>query len=117
MGEGDDPILDFVNKCVNDMIVTTVITTADHRDKVYRSKWYNVISIAWTNIQVELVQRNNSLMEQTQQECPPIIPKSSVSANVATADGISGSSSSYYNMLPNRNCMSMYFFFFFTSFV
>lgn len=109
MGEGDDPILDFVNKCVNDMIVTTAISTPDNRDKVHRSKWHNVISIAWTNIQVELVQRNNSLMERRQEKWPHLNQKSSVSANMASAD--SGSSSNY-NMLPNRNCMSMYFFFF-----
>lgn len=113
MGNGDDPILDFVNKCVNDMIVTTVVTAAAQRDKVFKAKWHNVVSIAWTNIQVELVQRNNSLMEQTQQEWSPMNQKSYVSTNVTNADGVSGGTNNYYNMLPKRNCMSMYFYFFF----
>lgn len=101
------------------MITTTVVTaaaqtislpptllTAAQRDKMYKVRWYSVVSVAWTNIQVELVQRNNSLIDQHQFGGLKI---SSMSTSTTPAN-ISGGSN-YYNMLPKRNCIGMFIFY------
>lgn len=104
------------------MITTTVVTaaaqttslpppllTAAQRDKMYKVRWYSVVSVAWTNIQVELVQRNNSLIDQHQRRgnyCHRYSKSSSVSA-APTPANISGGYN-YYNMLPKRNCIGMF---------
>ncbi|XP_025207566.1 uncharacterized protein LOC112603273 isoform X2 [Melanaphis sacchari] len=121
----EDPLLSAVNKCVSDMITTTVVTAAaqtvslphtllssTQRENMYKVRWHSVVSVAWTNIQVELVQRNNSLIEQLQQD-----PSSLHSGNnyycrlnlfstsaVNSTDINSGNN--YYNMLPKRNCIA-----------
>lgn len=107
---GEDPLLDAVNRCVSDMITTTVITaaaqtlslplsllTTAERDKLYKVRWHSVVSVAWTNLQIELVQRNNSLLKQKlQHNC-------STGATSNNAD-----TNNYYNMLPKRNCTGIY---------
>lgn len=90
------------------MIVTTVVTPAAHRDKIFKAKWHNVVSIAWTNIQVELIQRNNTLLDHTHHEWLPTNQTFSILSNT---DG-NGGNNNYYNMLPKRNCMSMYYFYY-----
>lgn len=98
------------------MITTTVVTaaaqtislpptllTAAQRDKMYKVRWYSVVSVAWTNIQVELVQRNNSLVDQYE-FCG--FKSSSMSATPANISG----GNNYYNMLPKRNCIGMFIF-------
>lgn len=126
---GEDPLLDAVNRCVSDMITTTVVTaaantitlppsllTAAQREKMYKVRWHSAVSVAWTNIQVELVQRNNRLIEQHQQEwssslfrsnyCNRLQKSTTAASGVPVAD-MSGSNN-YYNMLPKRNCIGIY---------
>lgn len=99
------------------MITTTVVTaaaqtislpptllTAAQRDKMYKVRWYSVVSVAWTNIQVELVQRNNSLIDQHQ--FPGIANSMSTASTPANISG----SNNYYNMLPKRNCIGLFIF-------
>jgi len=108
------------------MITTTVVTAAaqtvslphplltpTQREKMYKVRWHSVVSVAWTNIQVELVQRNNSLIEQLQQEQSSLhcvnnyyrhLNLFSATANATDING----SNNYYNMLPKRNCIGMY---------
>lgn len=127
----EDPLLIAVNRCVSNMINTTVITAASHtvtlppilltsveRDNLYKVRWYSVVSVAWTNIQVELVQRNNSLIEQQNQQSS--IQRhgnychhhhKNASPTVVTAVDVN-SSNNYYNMLPKRNCIGMFIFWF-----
>lgn len=125
----DDPLMSAITRCVNNMIGTTVITAASHtvtlppilltsveRDNLYKVRWYSVVSVAWTNLQIELVQRNNSLIEHQQQSIQRRgnychrHHKNASSATVVTAVDIS-SSNNYYNMLPKRNCIGMFIFF------
>lgn len=120
---GEDSLLDAVNRCVSDMITTTVITAAadtinvapklltlDQREKMYKVRWHSAVSVAWTNIQVELVQRNNSLLS-TQKEVWSLQHSNGFchQQNAATATDKIGSNN-YYNMLPKRNCLSEYIF-------
>lgn len=121
-----DPLLDEVNKFVKDMITTTVVTTAAYtvplpqhlltvaqREKIFEIEWHTIVCIAWTNIQVELVQRN-SFREQLNQESL-LHPnnyychnkKYSITSVIpSTTDN--SSTNNYYNMLPKRNCIGMY---------
>lgn len=125
---GEDPLLDAVNRCVSDMITTTVVTAAAHTiplppslltaaqlEKMYKVRWHSAVSVAWTNIQVELVQRNNSLIEQHQQKWSSSLFRSnychhlqkSTAASSSVVADMSGSNN-YYNMLPKRNCIGIY---------
>lgn len=124
---GEDPLLNAVNRCVSDMITTTVVTaaaqtvslphtllTSTQREKMYKVRWHSVVSVAWTNIQVELVQRNNSLIEQLQQGQSSLHRSNNnnrrlnlFSATAVNATDINGSNN-YYNMLPKRNCIGTY---------
>lgn len=115
----EDPLLDAVNKCVDDMITTTTsvaATTATSPNAAAQHQqlvtWYRVVSIAWTNLQVELVQRNNTLIEQ-QGISPLNRGNNSCRSQSSTSGAVADSSgcNSYYNMLPKRNCMSMYILF------
>lgn len=107
----EDLLFDSVSRCVDDMITSTstiaastttpLVLFAQEQRKV---TWFSVISVAWTNIQVELVQRDNTLIEQLwkwplnrRRECSTIAPSTD-----------SSGSNNYYNMLPKRNCMGMY---------
>lgn len=115
-----DPLLDAINICVNDMITTTVVTsaaqtislppnllTAAQREKMYKVRWHSVVSVAWTNIQIELVQRNNSLIEQKNQEWPKLNKFAKYYKQDVTD---SSGNNNYYNMLPKRNCIGTYVF-------
>jgi len=124
---GEDPLLNAVNRCVSDMITTTVVTaaaqtvslphtllTSTQREKMYKVRWHSVVSIAWMNIQVELVQRNNSLIELLKQGQSSLHRGNNnnrrlnlFSATAVNATDINGSNN-YYNMLPKRNCIGMY---------
>lgn len=122
---GEDSFLDAVNRCVSDMITTTSVTAAAHtislgpdlasaaqREKLYKVRWHSVMSVAWTNIQVELVQRNNTLLTK-QKEVWSLCNGNTCYCHqrcAATASDKSGSSN-YYNMLPKRNCIGAYIFF------
>lgn len=126
----DDPLMSAITRCVNNMITTTVITAASHtvtmppilltsveRDNLYKVRWYSVISVAWTNIQVELVQRNNSLIEHQHQQWSTQrrgnychYHHKNAPATVVTAVDVN-SSNNYYNMLPKRNCIGMFIIF------
>jgi len=98
------------------MIATTIISTtvpsilltSIERDNLYKVRWYSVVSIAWTNIQLELVQRNNNLIEQPWSTlcCEYYYCQHNNDANV-------NSNNNYFNMLPKRNCLGMYKYFFF----
>lgn len=102
-------MLDAVNRCVNDLISNTVLSseaqsisllpqllTPVQQDKIHKLRWHNVVSIAWTNIQIELVQHNNSLLKQS-----PL--KNDYKQDVAE----SSSNNNFYNILPKRNCIGM----------
>lgn len=113
------------------MIATTVVTaaaqtlsmpptllTAAQRDNMYKVRWHSVVSVAWTNIQVELVQRNNSLRKHLLQEPSSLNSnyhcrhkRHSNAANVVISTD--SSNNNHYNMLPKRNCIGMYIFVYF----
>ncbi|XP_060847929.1 uncharacterized protein LOC132927424 isoform X2 [Rhopalosiphum padi] len=120
----EDPLLSAVNRCVSDMISMTIVTAAAQTvslphtlistqiEKMYKIRWHSVVSVAWTNIQVELVQRNNSLIEQLQQDQSSIHHGNNYyrrlnlfSTTAVNATDINGSNN-YYNMLPKRNCIA-----------
>jgi len=90
------------------MVSTTIVSpTSIERDNLYKVRWHNIVSIAWTNIQVELVQRNNNLIEQ---------PWSTLCGdscyfqhNTSITNG-TVCENNYYNMLPKRNCLGMYIY-------
>lgn len=95
------------------MISTTQVTAAAQTIQLpYKVRWHSVVSVAWTNIQVELVQRNNSLIEQLQQEQSYRGNNYNRHINLFSAPAISATdingSNNYYNMLPKRNCIGMY---------
>jgi len=122
LASGEDPLLNAVNRCVSDMIITTAaatqtvslphtLLTSAQREKMYRIRWHNVVAVAWTNILVELVQRNNSLIEQLKQDKSSLNCDNNYyrnlnlfSATAVNATDINGSNN-YYNMLPKRNCI------------
>lgn len=129
-GEGEDleseedPLLSAVNRCVSDMITTTAVTaaaqtvslphtllTSSQREKLYKVRWHSVVSVAWTNIQVELVQRNNSLIEQLQLDqsslhCGNNYCRLNLFSTTAVNATDSNGGNNYYNMLPKRNCIA-----------
>jgi len=108
------------------MITTTVVTaaaqtvslphtllTSSQREKLYKVRWHSVVSVAWTNIQVELVQRNNSLIEQLQLDqsslhCGNNYCRLNLFSTTAVNATDSNGGNNYYNMLPKRNCIGMY---------
>jgi hypothetical protein len=106
------------------MISTTVITAAAHtfstppnlltpaqREKLYKVRWHSVVSVAWTNIHVELVQRNNTLLTQ-EKESWSLQHGSSCYRHqrYAMTNTDKSGSNNYYNMLPKRNCIGAYIF-------
>lgn len=98
------------------MIATTIISTtvpsilltSIEQDNLYKVRWYSVVSIAWTNIHLELVQRNNNLIEQPWSTlcCDYFYCQDNNDANIS-------SNNNYFNMLPKRNCLGMYIYIFF----
>lgn len=83
----------------------SILLTSDERDNLYKIRWHSIVSVAWTNIQIELVQRNHNLIEE---------PWSTLSyynnycqhKNPSVTDG-NMSSNNYYKMLPKRNCLGL----------
>lgn len=111
---GVDPVLKVVNKCVHDMIFKTIVTAAldtpPQRDQlVYKVRWNNVISVAWTNILIELVQRNNSLIEHFHPQSSFLNYDNNCyfHTNYSMTSADNSGTSSYYNILPKRNCIGM----------
>lgn len=121
-----DPLLDEVNKFVKDMITTTVVTTPAYtvplpqhllsvaqREKIFEIEWHTIVCIAWTNIQVELVQRN-TFREQLNQESLLHLNnyryhnKKYAVTSMTSSTTDNSSTNNYYNMLPKRNCIGMY---------
>lgn len=111
------------------MITTTVVTaaaqtvslphtllTSSQREKLYKVRWHSVVSVAWTNIQVELVQRNNSLIEQLQLDQSSLhcgnnyYRRLNLFSTTAVNATDNNGGNNYYNMLPKRNCIGMYIF-------
>lgn len=75
------------------------LLTPAQQEKIYKLRWHNVVSIAWTNIQIELVQHNNSLLKQ-----------SSLKKYYKQDISESSSNNNFYNILPKRNCIGKYIF-------
>lgn len=98
------------------MISTTIVTAAlntlrrDHLN--YKVKWNDVISVAWTNILIELVQRNNSLIEyfRPQLEFLNYDNNCLFHTEYIMTNADNSAINSYRNILPKRNCIGMYDF-------
>lgn len=94
---------DAINRCVDDMIISgnngvnSAVPVTLYPSNPTNITWHSVVLIAWTNIQVELIQRDNTLLPS----------KFASNLHHQSSSKVTESFYHYYDMLPKRSCTGM----------